>query len=86
MSEYKTVPEECRKVFAEAEQHASTANAKRTSISGDIDEARGACSQGEAARIASALSGVYNRVLGRASQKRCSGWQVCVGGDPGWHN
>lgn len=39
MSEYKTVPEECRKVFTEAEQHASTANAKRTSISGDIDEA-----------------------------------------------
>lgn len=68
MSEYKTVPAECRKVFSDAERHASTASAKRTRISGDVDEVRGACSQGEAARIASALSAVYNRVLGRASQ------------------
>lgn len=63
MTYYRVDPAGCARTFSRVEEHISTARGKHKSVSEDIDEARGLCAKGEAAKVASALSRVYNDAL-----------------------
>ncbi len=63
MTEYRVEPASCRAIFSSVEEKAGSAAKRHSAISAEVDELRDLCAKGEAARIASALSAVYNRVL-----------------------
>jgi hypothetical protein len=65
MTSYEVQPDVCLAIFAQAEEAADRADEQHVSMSSEVDELRGLCSRGESAPIASALSGVYNRLLTR---------------------
>ena len=78
MTEYRVEPASCRAIFPSVEEKAGSAAKRHSAISAEVDELRDLCAKGEAARIASALSAVYNRVLTVGMRNAATGGRSAV--------
>lgn len=65
MTYYKVDPAACKAIFTQTEGEISTGKSTHSSLRGEVEELGSLRARGEAAQIASALRGVYNRVLTR---------------------